>query len=203
MMSKPTVKAKMIVILDFDGSLFYNPANNLSLHFDLRHIIDKTSFLEQFEDQTELPISESAEYILITGRHISQKEIILKMLRFKGFTFSQSFFNTLDRAFRLSEEEFMLEYWFAKVKKIMDIYRSREYSQVIVIDDDSVICQVLSKLNIPVLKMDIMPDENKDLHIAFSLPNVVSMTEIQELIDEYQRRVETTVQKSHQNLINY
>lgn len=203
MMSRPTVKDKMVFILDFDGSLFYNPSNTFSLHFDLHRIIDKTSFLEQFEDQTECPISDNAEYILITGRHISQKEIILKMLKFRGFTFSQSFFNTLDRAFRLSEEEFMLQYWFAKVKKIMDIYRSSKYSQVLVIDDDSIICQILSKLNIPVFKGDIMLDEDKNLHVAFSLPTIVSMTEIQELVDEYQKRVETATQKSHQKLIIY
>ena len=90
---KPDQVKKSLIVLDFDQTLFYNRFNNFTLNISLENIIDSRTFFSEFTYQTGKIISKKAQFMLITGRRESQKNLILPYLKVKGYQIDQAFFN--------------------------------------------------------------------------------------------------------------
>lgn len=128
--------------------------------------------------QTRTVILKDTEFILITGRHCDQKAVICYMLKLKGFKIAQAYFNQMERRTVIDENSFLLKYWTAKVKLINQLRLSNEYKSIKVIEDDSIICSMLEKLNFEVYKAQIQ----EDYSITFTPPQKRLMTDLQTIL---------------------
>jgi len=177
---KQDQEKKNLVIIDFDGTIFYNPTNNFSLNMPLNHALDAYSFFNEFTFQTNKNLSNNAEIILVTGRHKDQETVIRDLLELKGYKFDQYFFNQMDRTTVIDEKSFLIKYWTAKVKLINEFRLNNEYKSIVIIDDDTIICSMLQKLNFEAYRVEINKESlTQTLSIAFNSPQKRLMTELQ------------------------
>ncbi|MGV9198643.1 MAG: hypothetical protein ACOC4M_07365 [Promethearchaeia archaeon] len=170
--------AKYCLIFDFDGTLYYNPDHDytdclIKAHifsapyffkrFDLRHGIDINGLISG--DYNTPPrfyyleggkhfLSKDALHILITGRHRSQKEKILDVLRKKQYKFDEAFFLDIplesypDGASQAELNTFNLHYWNYKMQIINSLNNLETVEKTILIDDDPIICELGKALKI-------------------------------------------------------
>jgi len=184
-------KKEDLIILDFDGTLFYNALNDFSVNIPLDNILGADSFFSEFMYQTDKIVLKNTEVILITGRHESQKLLILTFLEHKGYNFDQTYFNQMSYNFAIDEKSFFITYWTEKVKLINQLRLSNEYKSIVVIDDDEVICSTLQKLNFEVYRVEITRDLlTQTLSISFSSPHKRLMTELQNILKPTQKQKE-------------
>lgn len=173
-----------LVILDFDGTLFYNPESDFGFYTPINRVLDAYTFFSEFIYQTSEEILEEFEYILITGRNGAQEEIITHLLEIKGYRIDQSFFNQGKREKDIDEKTFMVNYWNGKIKLINEIKSSKRYESITVIDDDKVICTALKKLGFKVFKAKITENSfNQSLVVEFSTPQERSMIELDAILN--------------------
>ena len=120
---------------------------------------------------------------MLTGRSESTKNLIIPYLKLKGYKFAQYYFNQMSSTSELDESTFMIKYWTAKVKLINQLKLNNDYKSVLVIDDDSVICSMLHKINIEVYKAELNKDiATQTLSIAFHPPQRLLMSELQAIL---------------------
>ena len=78
---------------------------------------------------------------------------ILHLLRLKGYNISGSYFiNIQDYESIIDETTFLINYWSQKDQLIHQLRISGKYRSITVIDDDSVICSMLSRLNYDIIQ---------------------------------------------------
>lgn len=181
---RPDHEKKRLVILDFDGTLFYNPESDFGFYTPINRVLDAYTFFSEFIFQTSEEILEEFEYILITGRNEAQEGIITHLLELKGYRIDQSFFNQGKRTEDIDEKTFILKYWNGKLKLINEIKSSNRYKSIIIIEDDDVICSALKKLGYKVFKTQITKNSsNQTLEVKFSTPQETSMTELDAILN--------------------
>jgi len=116
----------------------------------------------------------------VTGRHQDQETVIRDLLELKGYKFDRFFFNQMDRTTVIDEKSFLIKYWTEKVKLINEFRLSNEYKSIVVIDDDTIICSMLQKLNFEAYRVEISKESlTQTLSIAFNSPQKRLMTELQ------------------------
>ncbi|MBA7569903.1 hypothetical protein ES708_11645 [subsurface metagenome] len=122
--------------------------------------------------QSGVLVSKDTEFALITERHQDQEKVVLYLLRAFGYKIDLFFFNQMERTSGISENEFLIRYWTEKVKLIDQIREDNDYSSVIVIDDDKIICSMLRKLNFEVYQAKITKQNlSQTLSISFDRLN--------------------------------
>lgn len=164
---KPT--KKRLIILDFDGTIFFNSSQNFSVAIPLDDVLNAHLFFSEFMYQTGILILNNTEFILITGRHCDQKEVISHMLELKDFKIDHAYFNQMNRKTVIDESSFLIKYWIGKVELINKLRLSNEYKSIIVLEDNSIICSILEKLNIRVYKAQITKhDSTQTLYVRTS-----------------------------------
>lgn len=179
---KQDQEKRNLVVIDFDGTLFYNPNQIYSLNIPLEHVIDAFTFFNEFMFQTNEIVLNNTEFVLITGRHRDHEAYINHLLELKGFRFDQSFFNQMGRTTAIDESSFLIKYWTAKAKLINDTKLSNEYESIVIIDDDKILCSMLEKLNFRTFRTKINREKiNQTLSITFNPPQKRLMTELQEI----------------------
>ena len=184
-----------LIVIDFDGTIFYNPHQDFSINIPLNHVLDAYTFFNEFMFQTNEIVLHNSEFILISGRHQDQKEVITHLLEMRGFRIDQSFFNQMDRTTPIDENSFMIKYWTAKVKLINELKLSNKYKSITVIEDDAVICSMLKKLGFTVFKAQITKNEaNQSLSIKFSPPQTRFMTELNTILKPQNKAEETLIE---------
>ena len=189
--TKPDQEKKDLVILDFDGTLFYNPKNDFGFYTPINRVLDAYTFFCEFIIQTNQEVLEGFEYILITGRNETQESVIMHLLELKGYRIDQSFFNQGKRAKDIDEKTFMINYWNGKIKLINEIKSSNRYKSITIIDDDRVIYTALKKLGFKVFKAQITKNSSsEDLTIEFTTPQTRSMAELDAILNprKYQKK---------------
>ncbi len=173
-----------LIILDFDGTIFYNDKDNFGFNITINRVIEAYTFFNEFMFQTRERISENSECILITGRIEAQEGVITHLLELKGYQFDESFFNEGEGTKDIDEETFMVKYWNGKIKLINEIKSSKRYKSIVVIDDDSVLCSALDKLGFSVYQAQITKNSsNQNLAVTFSTPQTLSMIELNALLN--------------------
>ncbi len=188
-------KKKALVILDFDGTIFYNPTSNFSLNIPLDYIIDAYTFFNEFTFQTNETISNKTEFVLITGRSQEQEAYIKHLLETRGFRIDQSFFNQMGITTAIDESSFLIKYWTAKVKLINEFRLNKEYKSIIVIEDSHVICSMLQKLNFKVYQAEITKySPTQTLTVRFRPPQTRSMTELETLLKPREKQNESLIE---------
>lgn len=146
----PDREKNRLIILDFDGTIYHNPTNNFSVDIPLDDILDVHSFFAEFIYQTGRIVLKETEFILITGRHETQKSLLMPYLKkLKGYKIDLVYFNQMEHSTMIDESSFLIMYWTAKVEIINQLRLSGEYKSIVVIDDD-IICSMLQKLNFEV-----------------------------------------------------
>jgi len=182
--TKPDQEKKDLVILDFDGTLFYNPESDFGFYIPINRVLDAYTFFSEFIFQTSKEILEDFEYILITGRNEAQEGVITHLLEVKGYRIDQSYFNQGKRTENIDEKTFMLKYWNGKIKLINEIKSSNRYNSIIIIEDDYVLCSALKKLGFTVFQAQITKNNsNQALEVKFSTPQTTSMTELDTILN--------------------
>ena len=77
-MNKTSTTIKNAIVLNFDGTLYWNPREDFSINIDIRSIIDAKSFftgvLSQIKNDPKM------EIILVTGRPAHQEKTIMYLL---------------------------------------------------------------------------------------------------------------------------
>ncbi|TES97187.1 MAG: hypothetical protein E3J90_07195 [Promethearchaeota archaeon] len=180
---------KDLVIIDFDGTLFFNPENDFVYYTPINHVLDAYTFFSEFMFQTNEKILEDFEYIIITGRSETQEGVITHLLELKGYRIDQSFFNQGKRAKDIDEETFMINYWNGKIKLINEIKLSNRYKSITIIDDDDVLCSALEKLGYTIFKAQITKNSsNQTLEVNFSTPQTRSMTELNSILNPHKNQ---------------
>jgi hypothetical protein len=147
---------KHLVILDFDGTIFFNSNHNFSIDIPLGDVIDAHSFFSELTYQTGRFIPKNAEFILITGRNQFQKHFIIELLKAKGYKIDQAFFSQTQRTEVMDESTFLIEYWTAKAKLINQLSKDNRYESIIVIDDDPIVCLMSERINLEVYQAEFM-----------------------------------------------
>lgn len=152
-MKKTSTTIKNAIVLNFDGTLYWNPEEDFSMDICFHNIIDSESFFSEFFYQTRKNILSNPEIILVSGRLPHQKEAILSLLRQKGYNIAKSYFlPEISPSFQGDENSFLTHYWFWEVKILTQIRESKEYDSITVIYNDNIICSMLSELNFVVIK---------------------------------------------------
>ncbi len=192
---KPDHEKKRLVILDFDGTLFYNPENDFGFYTPINRVLDAYTFFCEFIIQTSEEILEDFEYILITGRNESQEGVITRLLEAKGYRIDQNFFNQCKREKDIDEKAFMINYWNGKIKLINEIKSSNRYESITVIDDDKVICTALKKLGFKVFKAKITENSfNQSLTVEFTTPQTRSMAELDAILNPQKQQKKSVME---------
>ena len=142
-------------MLDFDNTIYYNPRKNYTIDINFDDILHANRFFGEFAYQTqrELSLLKSSKIILITGRTYEQKEIILNLLKLNGYNISESYFiNIQDYENNIDETTFLINYWSQKAQLINQLRIFGKYRSITIIEDDSVICSMLSRLNYDIIQ---------------------------------------------------
>lgn len=182
--NKQQDQKKDLIVIDFDQTIFYNPTNNFSVAIPLDDVLNAHLFFSEFMYQTGNLIPNNTEFILITGRHCDQKEVISHMLELKGYRIDHAYFNQMDRKTVIEESSFLIKYWIGKVELINKLMLSDKYKSIIVLEDDPLICSMLEKINIRVFKAQITKhDYTQTLSITFNSPQKRFMSELQNLLE--------------------
>ena len=126
----------MLYIIDFDKVLFRNKYGQFYKEYLTE---DKIINKEEFEEKLNIKIEKS---ILLTGRGIGQKDIILDLLSKKGWYFNRTIFRKWGIGNPIS---YMKRYWEWKIKEIININNKYEST---IIDDDPIIIKRCKELNI-------------------------------------------------------
>lgn len=177
------------MILDFDGTIFFNPSQNFSVDIPLDDILQAHYFFSEFIYQSGVLVSKDTEFVLITGRHQIQEDVILYLLRAFGYKIDRSYFNQTERTNRIGENAFLIKYWVEKVKFINQKREGIDCSSLIVIDDDNIICSMLRRLNFEVYQTKIIKQNlNQVLSISFNRLNSLLTTKFQNLFERPQNR---------------
>ena len=175
---KPT--KKNLIILDFDGTIFYNPNQNFSIAIPIEDILRANYFFSEFTHQSDFLISKDTEFVLITGRSKGQEGYILNLLRAFGYRIDKSYFSQTKRTSEVSENEFLISYWTEKAKLINQIRDDDDYSSIVVIDDDKIICSMLQELSFKVYQTKITKQNlSQPLSISFNRLNNFFTTQLQ------------------------
>ena len=188
-------KKKNLIVIDFDGTLLFSENHNFTIDIQLNHILDAYTFFNEFMFQTNEIVLNNSEFVLITGRNKNQREIIIPLLEMKGFRIDQAYFNQMERTTTIDENSFLIRYWTEKVKLINQLSLSNEYKSITVIEDDSIICSMLSKLGITAYKTQITKDNaNQSLAVKFSPPQVRFMTKLNTILKSKNKAKENLVE---------
>jgi hypothetical protein len=186
MLGKKTTK-KRLIILDFDGTIFFNPSQNYSVDVPLSNLLQAHHFFSEFTYQSGVLVPKNTEFVLITGRHKNQEEFILYLLRAFGYKIDRAYFNQMERNTRISENDFLIRYWTEKVKLINCIREGNDYSSIIVIEDDNIVCSMLRKLNFEVYQAKIAKQSfSQPLSISFNRLDSLLATKLQNTIEQRQ-----------------
>ena len=122
-------------------------------------------------------------------RLIDSPKVVLYLLRAFGYKIDLSYFNQMERSNEISGNEFLIKYWTEKVKLIDQIREQNDYSSIIVIDDDNVICSMLRKLDFEVYQTKITRRNlNQTLPISFTHLNSFLTTKSQSSFERRQNR---------------
>ncbi len=74
-------------------------------------------------------------------------------LKLNGYNISESYFiNIQDYENNIDETTFLINYWSQKAQLIHQLRISGKYRSITIIDDDSVICSMLSRLNYDIIQ---------------------------------------------------
>jgi len=131
--------------------------------------------------------------VLITGRNKRQEGLILDLLRAFGYKIDRAYFNQMERTNEIGENNFLIRYWTEKVKLIDQIREENDYGSIVVIDNDSVICSMLRKLNFEVYQTKITKQYlNQTLSISFNRLNSLLTTKFQSLFEPHQTEINVT-----------
>jgi len=153
-MKDKKIQRKNCIVLDFDGTLFYNPANNFSINIAPHNIIDAKRFFPHNFLHTEIIIDNSTDFILITGRPERQKPFILELLRQKGYKFTQAYFRTLDTSLApINERTFLKYYREGKVNLISQIRERFNYDNIYIFEDDQELCYMLHQVGFKIFQV--------------------------------------------------
>ena len=192
---KQDQEKKDLIVLDFDGTILYNPHQDFSINIQLDHVLDAYTFFNEFMFQTNEIVLHNSEFVLITGRHQNQSEIITHLLKMRGYRIDQCFFNQMDRATPIDENSFLIKYWTAKAKLINELRLNDRYKSITVIEDNDIICSMLKKLGFTVFKAQITKNEaNQSLSIKFSPPQARFMTELNTILKPQSKAQETLIE---------
>jgi hypothetical protein len=157
-MKKTSTTNKKALVLDFDGTLYFNVYEDFSMNIHIGNIFEAEWFFYDMVKQTDNKDLKNTDIILVTGRPAHQQELVLNLLKQKGYNISHSYFlpevSPL-HMFHNSESIYYTYYWFWKVRVIEEIRLSDRYSSITVIDDDQVICSILNKLSFPTFQAEI------------------------------------------------
>ncbi|KKL87610.1 hypothetical protein LCGC14_1932990 [marine sediment metagenome] len=137
-------------MLGFDDTIYYNPRKNYTVNINFDDIFHANTFFGELAYQTQRQLSQlkSSKIILLTRRPSRQKQLILHLLKLKGYNISKSYFiNFHDYENIIDEATFLINYWTQKAQLINQLKLSGKYSSITVIDNDSVICSMLSQLD--------------------------------------------------------
>ena len=142
-MSKPKNSEYLTVLnlIDFDGTLYYNPRGNLGTDINRERIIPYTYF----------PICRKSKEkditnILFSGRHISQLEIIIFAVESRGYHMNNYLLNPAPKNTnpffnpKAKISSFFVDYWNWKLG-IIERY-VKVFDIVNVIDDDEIVCRL-------------------------------------------------------------
>ena len=165
-----------LIVLDFDGAIYLNPNNDLSMNIKMDHILPAHEFFFQLNAQVKLfnayDFAHHTLFFLLTRRSSRQERLILSLLRKKGFRIKESFFSNykynLSRLRTLTNESnFYLKYWSGKVSLINKLRHSNKFNSITVIDHDNVICTMSARLGFNVIHSQITQNRNQ-LFIQFT-----------------------------------
>ncbi|MFX1458735.1 MAG: hypothetical protein ACFFBT_04645 [Promethearchaeota archaeon] len=153
-MKDKNTQQKNCIVLDFDGTLFYNPSKNFSIDIAPHNIIDAKRFFSHLFLHTEITIDKNSDFVLITGRPERQKPFILELLRQKGYKFTQAYFRTLDTSLTpINEQAFLKYYREGKVNIISHIRERSHYDNIYVFEDDQELCYMLHQVGFKVFQV--------------------------------------------------
>ncbi len=161
-MTKANLKKKDLIVLDFDNTMYHNPSYDLSLDIKPYEMVRAKDFFFELFTQTQIPRVYNPYFVLITGRKEDQRGAILKSLKQKGYLINRAYFNPTDQSVFLNNKgeidtnKFLINYWCWKCMIINELWQSGRFSSITVIDDDSVICHMLTNLNITALKTEFI-----------------------------------------------
>lgn len=192
---KQDQEKRNLIIVDFDDTIYYNSNKDFTLNIHLDQVLDAYTFFNEFMFQTNEIVFHNSEFVLITGRHQDQEEIITHILEMKGYRIDQSFFNQMDRATPIDENSFLIKYWTAKAKLISELRLSNRYKSITVIEDSDVICSMVKKLGFTVFKAQITKNKNnQSLSIKFSNPQARFMSELQTILKPQKEQKESLLE---------
>ena len=164
-----------LIVLDFDSTIYHNPSQNFTININLNKVLPARYFFCELAYQVPLfsayNFAHETQFLLLTGRPVEQREIILKILSMKGYkidmaSFSYYRYSVPEINMIYNENDFLIEYWTQKAEYINNLHRSNKYKSITAIDDDEAICTILKKLDFTVIQAQIQRI-GIDLHIKF------------------------------------
>lgn len=174
-MDKLQLGKKDLIILDFDGTIYHNPRQDFTINIDFNNILPANQFFSELAYQVPLfsayNFAHNTQFLLLTGRPLRQKEIILELLSMKGYKIDLSVFSTYKYSIpeinsKYRENSFLIEYWAKKVEYINNLHNSNIFNSITIIDDDEVICTMLKNLKYTTIQAEIQ-HSGLDNHIKF------------------------------------
>ncbi|TKJ18432.1 MAG: hypothetical protein CEE43_17950 [Promethearchaeota archaeon Loki_b32] len=174
-MEKLQLGKKDLIILDFDSTIYHNPSQDFTININFNNILPANYFFSELAFQVPLfsaiNFAHNTKFLLLTGRPLRQKEIILELLSMKGYKIDLSVFSTykysipkINSIYR--ENSFLIEYWAKKVEYINNLHNSNIFNSITIIDDDDVICTMLKNLKYTTIQAEIQ-HYGLDNHIKF------------------------------------
>jgi hypothetical protein len=109
--------------VDFYGTLYWNPSEDFSVNIDPNNTLEAEYFFSELANQTPFKDLEDTEIILVSGRPAHQKEVILYLLKRKGYTIIKSYFLGYNLGICDDENSFLNHYWFWKVNILNEIIK--------------------------------------------------------------------------------
>lgn len=179
MNDRPAKEKKDLIILDFDGTIFYNDQKDFSTRMPFCDLLDAHTFFSEYTFQTGKQVNKNTEFILVTGRYRDQGLLITHLLELKNFKVKRAFFNQLEIDSFDDEESFLINYWNRKVEIIAQLKVSNEFKSIVILDDDATICSTLRNLNFEVYQAEITKDVTTHaLSIVFNPLQTVLTSEL-------------------------
>jgi len=174
-MKKLQLDKKDLIILDFDNTIYHNVNQDFSININFNNILPANQFFSELAFQVSLfsayNFAHTTQFLLLTGRPLRQKQIILELLSMKGYKIDLSVFSTYKYSIPkinsiYNENSFLIEYWTKKCEYINDMHNSNIFNSITIIDDDDVICTMLKRLHYTIIQAEIQ-HYGLDNHIKF------------------------------------
>jgi hypothetical protein len=154
-----------LIVLGFDNTLYENPSQDYSINIKEYKILPAHYFFQQLAHSVEIfskfEFAHNTQFFLMTKRPDYQRDIILNILRTKGYKIDKDyfwnydFFNDPHIRVKFDEKKFKIRYWSEKINKIHSLHQSNKFRSITVIDNSEVICSMLKDLHYTVMKAEI------------------------------------------------